>query len=110
MTDFKEKCIREVQTIAEQINELGISDNYEELDKYFDDVLDVEYRIASDGSYKGVYIYLSLGGPNIWVDTMSRTVELRWGTDLASALLCDEAIVRIDEKFEELYRCIRENS
>ena len=105
MADFKEECIRDVKSIAEQINEL--STDYEKFNKYFDDVLDVEYRIASDGSYRGAYIYLTLGGPNIWVDTLKGSIELRSGTESVGWFLNDEVLDMIDEKFNELYSNVR---
>ena len=105
MTDFKEKCISQVKLMAEQINEL--SADYEKFNEYFDDVLDVEYRIAADGSYRGAYIYLTLGGPNIWVDTFKGNIELRWGTESGGWFLNVEVLDMIDEKFEELYKCIK---
>lgn len=101
MTDFKERCIREVKTMAAEINEL--EKDYEAFYEYFNDVLDVEYRIASDGSYKGASIYLTLGGPNIWVDTLNGRIELRWGTDTATWLLNEEVVEMIDEMYEEMY-------
>ena len=105
MTDFKEKCIKEVKSMAKEINELR--EDYDKFYEYFNDVLDVEYRIASNGSYRGAYIYLTLGGPNIWVDTFKGTIELRWGYDSASWLLSVEIVEMIDDMFKELYSCLK---
>lgn len=105
MTDFKEKCMNQVKSMAEEIN--GLSEDYEELYMYFDDVLDVEYKISADGSYKGAYIYLTLGGPNVWVDTVKGTIELRWGLVSISLGLNVEVVEMIDVMFEELYSCLK---
>ena len=48
---------------------------------YFSDVLDVEYLINSDLSYRAVKVYVTLGGPNVWIDTYNGSIELRWANE-----------------------------
>lgn len=62
---------------------------------YLSDVLDVTYIVGSDRqTLKGARFYVTLGGPSVWLDTCSRSVELRWGGRSASwglsFALCDE--------------------
>ena len=74
---------------------------------YFADPLDYEYTIAANGEYLGVRIYVTLGGPNVWVDTRRGEIAGAWGTDRADRWLPSEIAAEIDEIFSELYRCTR---
>ena len=74
---------------------------------YFNDCFDIEYTINSEGEYKGVRVMVACGGPNIYVDTVRRSVNLYWWTDTASAPLWSDTIEAIDQDFEELYTCTR---
>lgn len=72
---------------------------------YFEDVLDITYYSKGRGAddYIGVRIMVACGGPNIYVDTFSRKVELYWWNETASCDLfaCDA----IDDYFAELWAC-----
>ena len=72
---------------------------------YFDDVLDIEYRIGSDREFLSVRLLVAYGGPNIYVDTWSQQVELYWWTDRASFPLSSEVCDQINTDFEELFNC-----
>lgn len=70
---------------------------------YFNDVLDYEYLIDSRLDYKAVKIYVTLGGPTVWIDTYNSTVELRWANEKASYYLLSDIRNEIDDIFEEYY-------
>lgn len=70
---------------------------------YFADALDVEYRIGSDREYRSVQVMVACGGPNIYVDTASKAVELYWWGDRASYRLMSDTVDAIDECFSELF-------
>ena len=67
------------------------------------DALDFEYTISSDGSYLGVRLYVTLGGPNIWVDTRNGEIAGAWGTDRANVWLPPKIAAALDVIFEECY-------
>lgn len=73
---------------------------------YFEDCLDIEYRVGSDKEYRSVRIMVACGGPNIFIDTASKAVELYWWTDRASFLLSSDVCEEIDQWAEEYYNCI----
>lgn len=73
---------------------------------YFSDALDIEYRIGSDKQYRSACIMVACGGPNIYVDTGSKRVELYWWSDRASYRLASDSVDAIDEVFEEYYDCM----
>lgn len=83
------------------------SDAYARLDKYFEDVLDVEYRVDAGGNYKGVTIALTLGGPNIYLDTCEGELRGYWGCDKATVDVFSEEIAPIDDYFAEQWSCVR---
>lgn len=70
---------------------------------YFEDVFDIEYRIGSDREYRSVCVMIACGGPNIYIDTATKNVELYWWGDRASYPLSLEAVNEIDNYFEEFF-------
>ena len=79
-----------------------------ELREYFDENdLDTEYSVSFMGSdciVNGARIYITLGGPTVWVETEGRGglayVKARHGGDTGSALLEAEAANRIHCLYE----------
>ena len=71
---------------------------------YFDDYYNLEYRIESDRrTVRSVQIMVACGGPNIYIDTASKAVELYWWSDRADYPLSYEVCNAIDEMFQELW-------
>lgn len=72
---------------------------------YFDDCLDIEYRIGGDRELRSVCIMVACGGPNIYIDTGNKKVELYWWTETASAPIDCDVCEAIEEIFEDIYSC-----
>ena len=72
---------------------------------YFDDFLDVDYIVDSNKRYKACRVLVAFGGPNIYIDTWSRQVQLYWWSDTATADIPEELCVQIDDFFQMLYEC-----
>lgn len=70
---------------------------------YFEDVLDFEYTVNSRREFVGVKVWITLGGPNIWLDTRSQEICLAWGSDREAVWLPSEFCQEIDYIFEEYY-------
>lgn len=70
---------------------------------YLEGVLDIKYLINSDRTYNGARILVACGGPNIWVDTDTMTVDGAWWLDKHSESFTDA--IGLDEALEELYNC-----
>lgn len=110
---FYEECLKRVKEIARELDELAaqsrdeLEDNGEDLYSYFEDALDIEYRIGSDGEYRGVVVTLTTGGPHIEVNTIDRAVNLWWGGDKTQWSICGDTANAIDEIFKEYYYAIR---
>lgn len=74
---------------------------------YFNDCLDIEYTISSYGDYLGATIWVTVGGPSIWIDTRENEIKGRWGSDAVNIWLPSEISNEIDNFFEELYNCMK---
>lgn len=74
---------------------------------YLDDVFDIEYRISGGGDFRSVQIMVAYGGPNIYIDTATKQVELYWGMDRAEYPISYDAANALDEWAEENYNCTR---
>ena len=74
---------------------------------YFDDALDIEYTISGNMDFLGARIAVTLGGPNIYINTRTGYVEGYWGTDKAEAWIPSEVCDEINTIFEDLYNAAR---
>ena len=72
---------------------------------YFDDgsILDIEWIINNDKTYKAARVLVAFGGPNIWINTQTNTVDGYWYTDNYKAPFIDN--MGLDDYLEELYSC-----
>lgn len=77
-----------------------------ELYSYFEDVLDYEYIIGARHDFRGVKVWLTLGGPNIWLDTQTGYIEGRWGTANVAIPISDDICEEINCIFEDIYSCV----
>jgi hypothetical protein len=86
----------------------GDVDDYDTMSiyDYFEDCLDIEYRCDTHREYRSVQIMVTCGGPNIYIDTASRRVELYWWGDSANYPLDSDTVAAVDEWAEELWGCM----
>lgn len=102
---------RDIETEEEkEMDPETVSDDFEQLSiyDYLADVLDYEITIDSQLEYKSAKIWVTLGGPNVWIDTAEKAVKLAWGTDRAEYLVDWDACEEIDEYMRDLYTCQKE--
>ena len=74
---------------------------------YTADALDIEYTLDSSFLLLGVRLWVTLGGPNICIDTRAGEVVGHWGTDTARAWVPSEICDEINEIFDEVYTASR---
>lgn len=72
---------------------------------FFEDCLDIEYRVDGYKELRGVRIMVTCGGPNIYIDTATKAVELYWWRDRASYPISIDAVEAVDEWAAELWGC-----
>ncbi len=87
--------------------EVADVDDWEELGVYdfLADVYDIEYRVSGDLEYRSVQIMVACGGPNIYLDTATKDVELYWWSNRARYPMSYDAVNALDEWAEELFSC-----
>lgn len=81
--------------------------DFEKVHDHFADVLDVEYRLNSRLDYVASYIYITLGGPNIWIDTYKAEICGAWGSERESLPIPYSVRDAIDDCVGEWYECQR---
>ena len=73
---------------------------------YFNrECLDYEITIDSQLNYKSCKIWITLGGPNVWIDTAEREIKLAWWTEKESLYLDSDICDELDNIAEEYYNC-----
>lgn len=71
--------------------------------QWLEGVLDIEYRVSSDGEYKSAEVLIGFGGPNVWIDTKEQAVVCAWWSEAVSVSLPREFTDGLDEALEELW-------
>lgn len=100
----KEYLLRVREEIEQHYN--GFTDeNGEEksLYDYLFDALDFEITINSLFDYSSCKVWITLGGPNVWIDTAERAIKLAWGRERESVYLNYEICDEIDSYYEDFY-------
>jgi hypothetical protein len=70
---------------------------------YLQDALDIEYIVNSKREFLGARVLVAFGGPNIWINTRTNTVEGAWWSDRATATFDDN--LGLNDALEELFNC-----
>lgn len=70
---------------------------------YLTDVLDFDYIIGADRSYKAARIMVGMGGPNVWLNTLTETVDVSWWSEVVSVPLPRVMVEALDDAMADLY-------
>ena len=71
--------------------------------EWMEGVYNIEWITHQDKTYKAARLLVAGGGPNIWVNLLTNTVDGYWGTDKCSWGFVDN--IGLDDYCEELYGC-----
>lgn len=98
----------QVQSIADTLSNpdlMELNDEGEHVSAfdYLADALDIEYIVNSKGEYLGARVLVAFGGPNIWINTRTNTVEGHWWGDTMYASFQDE--IGLDDALADLWAC-----
>jgi hypothetical protein len=67
------------------------------------DALDIEVSCGLDREYRSARVMVACGGPNIYIDTARKAVELYWWTDRAEYPISSSAADALDEAIAEYW-------
>ena len=66
-------------------------------------VYDIEWITYNDHTYKAARLLVAGGGPNIWVNLQTNTVDGYWGCDEVNHGFVDN--IGLDDYCEEIHSC-----
>ena len=111
MAELKSHCISIAQNLsdAEAYAKMRRDDMGDEFDEsehtgaydWLSDVLDINYIINSDGTFKSAKVLVAFGGPNIWVNFETMAVDGYWWGDEAHVSFTDD--MDIESVLEEMW-------
>ena len=93
----QQKLERMVKSYANDITEGKPATSYE----YMEDVYNIEWITNQDHSYKAARLLVAGGGPNIWVNLQTNTVDGYWASDKFSWSFQDA--IGLDEYLQEIH-------
>lgn len=74
--------------------------------EYVIDALDVEVTRSLNGDYRGARVWLTFGGPNIWLDTAEHELQGAWGGKRVNMFVPYDVCEEIDAAIEEYAGCL----
>ncbi len=98
-------CGTQLDLIGDEENDIEPWEQVNLWDFFEGGIYNIEYRINAEKEYRSVQIMIACGGPNIYIDTAARAVQLYWWTDRAEYSIDPSTCDIIDDYFEELYNC-----
>lgn len=112
MTSQTDKQLQDaVNGIAHDI-ERGMWDGFEATEdnpvpdafSYLEDALDIQYIVNGKREYIAARVLVAFGGPNIWINTQTKTVEGYWWGSYAECRYTTDGL-GLDEALETLWNC-----
>ena len=95
-----ETCEGQLRRMCKNIAET-ISTPLEDVHEWMNDVYDIEWITSNDHKYKSARLLVAGGGPNIWVNTQTCTVDGYWWGDHCKVPFEDN--LGLDEYLEEIH-------
>ena len=96
-----ETCNEQLERMVKNIA-LDITDEnntMKQLESFIDGVYDIEWITHQNHSYKAARLLVAGGGPNIWVNLQTNTVDGYWASDKFSWGFVDN--IGLDEYLQE---------
>jgi hypothetical protein len=95
-----ETCNEQLERMVKNIAE-DITEGKEDVHEWMEDVYNIEWITNQDHSYKAARLLVAGGGPNIWVNLQTNTVDGYWGADKRSWGFVDN--IGLDDYLQELH-------
>ena len=97
-----ETCEVQLRRMCKNIAE-DITAGKEDAHKWMEGVYDIEWITHNDHTYKAARLLVAGGGPNIWVNLQTNTVDGYWASDRFSWGFVDN--IGLDDYLEEMHGC-----
>lgn len=94
---MKNNDFEQLKEKVDQSYELLLEDPYEEVF----DALDVSVYSNLDKEFLGARVALSLGGPNIYLDTSNGLMEGYWGNEEYTFKADDSLVIQVNDILEQ---------
>ena len=99
-----ETCEEQLRRMCKSIAEDMTEGDRLQANSYIEkNVYDIEWITHQDHSYKAARLLVAGGGPNIWVNLQTNTVDGYWGCDKVTWGFVDN--IGLDDYLEELHSC-----
>ena len=95
-----ETCNEQLERMVKNIAE-DITEGKEDVHEWMEDVYNIEWITNQDHSYKAARLLVAGGGPNIWVNLQTDTVDGYWGSDKRSYGFVDN--IGLDDYLQEMH-------
>ena len=95
-----EKCLNGIAA------ELAAIDPNAVYDYYIDNVLDIEFTVDAARRFISARLYITIGGPSVWIDTRTRAISGVWGLERATVYSNSDALVILASYAEEDYNSL----
>lgn len=73
---------------------------------YLEGVLDIQYIVNSDKSYRAARVCIAFGGPTAWINTDTCQIEAAWWSETVYVDIHAEFCEQLDDWLAEYYDCI----
>ncbi len=95
-----ETCEEKLRRMCKNIAE-DITDGKEDVHEWMEGVYDIEWITHNDHSYKAARLLVAGGGPNIWVNLQTNTVDGYWASDRTTEPFIDN--LGLDDYLAEIH-------
>ena len=98
----EETCEEQLRRMCREIAD-DITKGEGNAHEWMEGVYDIEWITFRDHSYKAARLMVAGGGPSIWVNLQTKTVDGYWWGDTCKCPFVDN--LGLDEYLEELHSC-----
>ena len=98
-----ETCNKQMELMVKTIaNDISDENNtMKQLESFMDGVYNIEWITHQDHTYKAARLLVAGGGPNIWVNLQTNTVDGYWASDKFSWGFVDN--LGLDDYLQEMH-------
>ena len=102
-SEFEKKAFDLLSGMGADLDAIACDEDPEKLYEYLNECLDIEFRCSPTKQYRSAKLYVTLGGPTVWIDTDSGDMLLAWGNYRCGYSLDTYTVDRIDCYFEDWF-------